>query len=224
MKATRDQGRVDAERARAAIETAGQSLSPTQLTRFAAVARRRMRGKDGGFQRDHLRAFAKRVEVSEREVRIMGSKNTLLRVLAASNGVESATNGGEDGIRTHDTVLPYTPLAGERLRPLGHLSAAETRSFAPHCQPLCVLVHRCVRFKPPFRPDRAGGGQGQGVSLPPGPPPLQAPGQAADRRLRHGPDRRGPRYRARRHGLRAVRPQLSHRRRRHREGFRPRGC
>ena len=88
---------MDAERARAAIETAGQSLSPTQLTRFAAVARRRMRGKDGGFQRDHLRAFAKRVEVSEREVRIMGSKNTLLRVLAASNGVESATNGGEDG-------------------------------------------------------------------------------------------------------------------------------
>lgn len=30
--------------------------------------------------------------------------------------------GGEDGIRTHDTLLTYTPLAGERLRPLGHLS------------------------------------------------------------------------------------------------------
>src|SRR5665647_860368 len=32
--------------------------------------------------------------------------------------------GGEGGIRTLDTGLsPYTPLAGERLRPLGHLSA-----------------------------------------------------------------------------------------------------
>ena len=33
-------------------------------------------------------------------------------------------NGGEEGIRTLDTGLPYTPLAGERLQPLGHLSAA----------------------------------------------------------------------------------------------------
>lgn len=33
-------------------------------------------------------------------------------------------HGGEDGIRTHDTLLTYTPLAGERLRPLGHLSGA----------------------------------------------------------------------------------------------------
>ena len=31
-------------------------------------------------------------------------------------------NGGEGGIRTRDTLLGYTPLAGERLRPLGHLS------------------------------------------------------------------------------------------------------
>lgn len=36
----------------------------------------------------------------------------------------SRGNGGEDGIRTHDTLLTYTPLAGERLRPLGHLSGA----------------------------------------------------------------------------------------------------
>src|SRR5690606_29807216 len=35
---------------------------------------------------------------------------------------ESA-NGGEGGIRTPDTLLRCTPLAGERLRPLGHLSA-----------------------------------------------------------------------------------------------------
>lgn len=30
--------------------------------------------------------------------------------------------GGEDGIRTHETLMRSTPLAGERLRPLGHLS------------------------------------------------------------------------------------------------------
>ena len=31
-------------------------------------------------------------------------------------------NGGEGGIRTLDTGLGYTPLAGERLQPLGHLT------------------------------------------------------------------------------------------------------
>ena len=31
-------------------------------------------------------------------------------------------NGGEGGIRTLDTLLTHTPLAGERLQPLGHLS------------------------------------------------------------------------------------------------------
>ncbi len=33
-------------------------------------------------------------------------------------------DGGEDGIRTHEKLLASTPLAGERLRPLGHLSVA----------------------------------------------------------------------------------------------------
>ena len=31
-------------------------------------------------------------------------------------------DGGEGGIRTLDTRLTYTPLAGERLQPLGHFS------------------------------------------------------------------------------------------------------
>ena len=39
--------RIDAERARAATENAGQAITPDQLRRFAAVARRRLRGKDG---------------------------------------------------------------------------------------------------------------------------------------------------------------------------------
>ena len=35
--------------------------------------------------------------------------------------------GGERGIRTLDTRLTYTPLAGERLQPLGHLSVRAKR-------------------------------------------------------------------------------------------------
>ncbi len=36
--------------------------------------------------------------------------------------------GGERGIRTLDGILSHTPLAGARLRPLGHLSLqAQTR-------------------------------------------------------------------------------------------------
>ena len=50
-----------------------------------AWKRRRLSG-------DHLRAFAQRVEVADREVRIMGSHDELIRVLAASNGVGTAAN------------------------------------------------------------------------------------------------------------------------------------
>ncbi len=34
-------------------------------------------------------------------------------------------HGGERGIRTLDGLLTHTPLAGERLQPLGHLSNAK---------------------------------------------------------------------------------------------------
>ena len=39
--------------------------------------------------------------------------------------------GGEGGIRTLDTRLTYTPLAGERLQPLGHFS-----TFRQFCTPI----------------------------------------------------------------------------------------
>ena len=39
--------------------------------------------------------------------------------------------GGERGIRTLDGLLTHTPLAGERLRPLGHLSGGSD-SNTPH--------------------------------------------------------------------------------------------
>jgi hypothetical protein len=36
-------------------------------------------------------------------------------------------SGGETGIRTLDGGIPHTPLAGERLQPLGHLSIGARR-------------------------------------------------------------------------------------------------
>ena len=42
----------------------------------------------------------------------------------ASTGLDSENSGGERGIRTLEGLLTLTPLAGVRLRPLGHLSAS----------------------------------------------------------------------------------------------------
>ena len=39
-------------------------------------------------------------------------------------------NGGERGIRTLEGLLALTPLAGVRLRPLGHLSVMRTSGYA----------------------------------------------------------------------------------------------
>ena len=94
LKVLRDQAKTDAERAEAMLDSAThQAVTPEMIERFAAAAREKMRLEGGGYRRDHLRALAQRVEVDEREVRIMGSKNELLRTLAAANSAESAANG-----------------------------------------------------------------------------------------------------------------------------------
>ena len=94
LKALRDQAKADAERTQAALESSGQqAVTPQMISLFAQKARERMRLDGGGYRRDHLRAFAQRVEVADEEIRIMGSKNTLLRNLIASSGVKSATPG-----------------------------------------------------------------------------------------------------------------------------------
>ncbi|PZU59380.1 MAG: recombinase family protein [Sphingobium sp.] len=93
LKATRDQARADAERASALLlNSTQQAITPATLRKFASTARRRIRTEGGGYRRDHLRALAQRVEVDRGEVRIMGSKSNLLRVLAA-NGVATAAGG-----------------------------------------------------------------------------------------------------------------------------------
>ena len=93
LKATRDQARADAERASALlVSSTQQAITPMMLRKFASTARRRIRLEGGGYRRDHLRALAQRVEVDKAEVRIMGSKSNLLRVLAV-NGVGTAVGG-----------------------------------------------------------------------------------------------------------------------------------
>ena len=85
LKAIRDQAQADAARAAAMLETSGQqAITPHMVQRFARTARERIRIDGGGYRRDHLRALAQRVEVADREVRIIGSKSRLLQTLVAA--------------------------------------------------------------------------------------------------------------------------------------------
>ena len=45
-------------------------------------------------------------------------------------------SGGDEGIRTLDGLMTHTPLAGERLRPLGHVSERGSSDFGLPPQPL----------------------------------------------------------------------------------------
>jgi hypothetical protein len=92
-----------------------------------------MRIEGGGYRRDHLRALAQRVEVAEREVRIMGSKSDLLRTLAAISGVKSATGG------VRGSVLDW-----RRERNWGRTFSTETGRLAPRhfgASPIARCIH-----------------------------------------------------------------------------------
>ena len=99
LKAIRDQAKADAERVQAALDHAGsQAISPDMVETFARTARQRMRLGGGGYRRDHLRALAQRVEVADKEVRIMGSKSELLRTLVAASSGKSAAFGVQSSV------------------------------------------------------------------------------------------------------------------------------
>ena len=73
------------------LESSGQrTIAPALLRKFAMTARERIRIEGGGYRRNHLRALAQRVEVADKEVRIMGSKHDFLRTLTAASGVKPA--------------------------------------------------------------------------------------------------------------------------------------
>jgi site-specific DNA recombinase len=99
LKATRDQACLDAERAEEAIDRAGPTITPQTLKTFARTARKRMRTESGGYRRDHLRALAQRVEVDQKELRIMGLKSALLRTLAAADSAKTAGFGVPSSVR-----------------------------------------------------------------------------------------------------------------------------
>ncbi|MDF2812151.1 MAG: Site-specific recombinase, partial [Microvirga sp.] len=131
LKAIRNQAQADAARAQTSLATSGEDVvTPAMVTRFADIARKRMRLEGGGYRRDHLRALAQRVEVDAKEVRIIGSKGDLLRTLAAVSGGKTATLGvpslGLKWRRERDSNprygFPYTHFPGVRLQPLGHPS------------------------------------------------------------------------------------------------------
>src|SRR6195256_4207869 len=71
----------------------GRRITSQAIKTFARTARKRMRTDGGGYRRDHLRAFAQRVEVDQKELRIIGSKSVLLRTLVAAESAKTAGFG-----------------------------------------------------------------------------------------------------------------------------------
>jgi site-specific DNA recombinase len=68
------------------------------VQKFARTALERIKIDGGGYRRDHLRVLAQRVEVADREVRVIGSKSNLLQTLAAASGAKPATPGGRGSV------------------------------------------------------------------------------------------------------------------------------
>jgi site-specific DNA recombinase len=113
LNALREQASANAERAQAAFESSGnQAFSLDMVRAFARTARQRIRLKGGGYRRDHLRALAQRVEVADREVRIIGSKSELLRTLVAAAG------GNSSVIRVQSSVLKWCTRHDSNVWPL----------------------------------------------------------------------------------------------------------
>ena len=108
-----------------------QAVTPQMVQRFAKAARER-RINGGGYRRDHLRALAQHVEVADREVRIIGSKSSLLQTLAAASGAKPATPGIRSSVLSWRMGWDSNPRTRCRvggfqdrcLKPLGHPSGA----------------------------------------------------------------------------------------------------
>ena len=139
LKALRDQAQADAERAKAVTDNANrQAVTPQMIRKFASAARQRMRLEGGGYRRDHLRALAQRVEVADKEVRIMGSKGDLLRTLAVGSGAAPATRGVRSSVLkwrsrcSSDSTRPYRCAASsqsaQKQMPVSRVGPLTTRA------------------------------------------------------------------------------------------------
>jgi site-specific DNA recombinase len=112
LRAIRDQARADAERAEGALDRLGPSITAQALKTFATQARKRMRTDSGGYRRDHLRALAKRIEVDAKEIRIMGAKSVLLRMLVAASSAKSAVIGVPSFVPGFEPLTPRFEVRG----------------------------------------------------------------------------------------------------------------
>jgi site-specific DNA recombinase len=104
-----------------------QAITPQMVRKFASTARARMRIAGGGYRRDHLRALTQRVEVADKEVRIIGSKSDLLRTLAASLGVGPAAPGVRSSVlkwRTRRESNSRPAFRGQNCRSRNSISGA----------------------------------------------------------------------------------------------------
>src|SRR5690606_22663832 len=67
-------------------------LSKDRLAKFAAAAAERLRAEDATLRKGYMRQLVERVEVDDREIRIIGSKSVL------ANGVLDSGSGGAAGV------------------------------------------------------------------------------------------------------------------------------
>lgn len=94
LTAIRDQARTDAARIEAILQSSSHNpLTGAAVRELTQQARGRLRLGKGGYRRDHVRAFAQRVEVADDAIRIMGTRSTLLRTLVAAGGGKTAGIG-----------------------------------------------------------------------------------------------------------------------------------
>ena len=73
--------------------SAHQGLTGAAVREMASEARTRLRLGKGGYRREHVRAFAQRVEVADDAIYIKGNKTVLLKTLMATKGGKSAGIG-----------------------------------------------------------------------------------------------------------------------------------
>jgi site-specific DNA recombinase len=112
LKGIRDQATADADRIQVTLDSSGnQAVTADMIDTLANAARSSLRIEGGGYRREHLRAFAQRIEVADDEVRIMGSKSELLQSLIAASGGESAA------FAVRSSVLKWRALLDSNQRP-----------------------------------------------------------------------------------------------------------
>jgi hypothetical protein len=84
------------------------------------------------YRRDHLRPLAQRVEVADREVRIIGSKSNLLQTLTAAAGVKPAA----PAVRSSVLIWRRTQSRRTSLQPVDTLGKNRVKYDFPPVPPL----------------------------------------------------------------------------------------